>query len=101
MLDEVFPFTRPTRKDEASAIRGGCARAARTDPAAQARTRRSAPLGETNETNLREYMDFLLKWGVLKQRVEAADLMTNERIGEINRFDADAFAKTARDYKAR
>ena len=57
--------------------------------------------GETNETNLREYMDFLLKWGVLKQRVEAADLMTNELIGEINRFDADAIAKTAREYKAR
>ena len=32
--------------------------------------------GETNEANLREYMDFLLKWGVLKQRVDAADLMT-------------------------
>jgi hypothetical protein len=57
--------------------------------------------GETNETNLREYMDFLLKWGVLKQHVEAADLMTNELIGEINRFDADAIAKTAREYKTR
>ena len=57
--------------------------------------------GETNEANLREYMDFLLKWGVLKQRVDAADLMTNELIGEINRFDAEAIAKTARDYRVR
>ena len=57
--------------------------------------------GETNEANLREYMEFLLKWGVLKQRVEAADLMTNELIGEINRFDPEAIAKAARDYKAR
>ena len=46
-------------------------------------------------------MDFLLKWGVLKQRVDAADLMTNELIGEINRFDAEAIAKTARDYRVR
>jgi hypothetical protein len=43
----------------------------------------------------------LLKWGVLKQRVDAADLMTNELIGEINRFDPDAIAKTAREYKPR
>jgi hypothetical protein len=57
--------------------------------------------GETNEANLREYMDFLLKWGVLKHRVDAADLMTNELIGEINRFDAEAIAKTAREYKSR
>jgi len=57
--------------------------------------------GETNEANLREYMDFLLKWGVLKQKVEAADLMTNELISEINRFDAEAITKAAREYKPR
>jgi len=40
-------------------------------------------LGARIPARLREYMDFLLKWGVLKQRVEAGDLMTNELIGEI------------------
>jgi len=45
--------------------------------------------------------EFLLRWGVLKQRVEAADLMTNELIGEINRFDPEAIAKAARDYTPR
>jgi hypothetical protein len=33
--------------------------------------------------------------------VEAADLMTNELIGEINRFDPEPIAKAARDYKPR
>jgi hypothetical protein len=46
-------------------------------------------------------MDFLLKWGVLKQRVDAADLITNELSGEINRFDPEAIAKGAREHKPR
>jgi len=32
---------------------------------------------------------------------DAAELMTNELIGEINRFDAEAIAKAARDYRSR
>jgi len=101
ILYEVFPFTRPTGKDEATAVREdvNVLRARipqlRLEPAGVRRW------GETNEASLREYMDFLLKWGVLKQRVDAKDLMTNELIGEINRFDADAVAKAARDYRAR
>jgi NitT/TauT family transport system substrate-binding protein len=101
MLYEVFPFTRPTGKDEATAIREDVHVLRARIPQLKLEPAGVRRWGETNETNLREYMDFLLKWGVLKQRVEAADLMTNELIGEINRFDADAIAKTAREYKAR
>ncbi|HEY3100286.1 MAG TPA: hypothetical protein VGL14_15335 [Methylomirabilota bacterium] len=39
--------------------------------------------------------------GVLKQRVDVTELMTNELIGEINRFDADAIMKAAREYRPR
>ena len=53
--------------------------------------------GESNEGNFRDYIDFLLKWGVLKQKVETSDLVTNELIEEINRLDA---AKVAADAKA-
>ena len=84
VLYDVFPFTRATGKDETTAVREGV-----------------YVLGARIPAHLREYMDFLLKWGVLKQRVEAGDLMTNELIGEINRFDADAIAKTAREYRLR
>jgi len=101
VLYDVFPFTRATGKDETSAVRedvhvlGARIPQLKLEPAGVRRW------GETNEAHLREYMDFLLKWGVLKQRVEAGDLMTNELIGEINRFDADAIAKTAREYRLR
>ena len=84
VLYDVFPFTRATGKDETTAVREDV-----------------YVLGARIPAHLREYMDFLLKWGVLKQRVEAGDLMTNELIGEINRFDADAIAKTAREYRLR
>jgi NitT/TauT family transport system substrate-binding protein len=101
ILYEVFPFTRPTGKDEATAVRedvhvlGSRIPQLRLEPAGVRRW------GETNEVNLREYMEFLLKWGVLKQKVAAGDLMTNELIGEINRFDPEAVAKAARDWKPR
>ena len=101
VLYDVFPFTRATGKDETTAVRedvhvlGARIPQLKLEPAGVRRW------GETNEAHLREYMDFLLKWGVLKQRVEAGDLMTNELIGEINRFDADAIAKTAREYRLR
>src|SRR5438552_2305032 len=101
ILYEVFPFTRPTGKDEATAVREDVHVLRARIPQLKLEPAGVRRWGETNEANLREYMEFLLKWGVLKQRVEAADLMTNELIGEINRFDPEAIAKAARDYKAR
>jgi hypothetical protein len=41
--------------------------------------------------------DFVFKWGVIKQKVDAADLITNELIGQINQLDA---AKVASEAKA-
>jgi hypothetical protein len=55
--------------------------------------------GESSETNYRDYVDFLLKWGVIKQRVETADLITNELVGEINRLDMAKIASEAKAYK--
>ena len=43
--------------------------------------------GENSEANYAAYLDFLLKWGVLKQKVDAADIITNELIADINKFD--------------
>jgi NitT/TauT family transport system substrate-binding protein len=101
ILYDVYPFTRPTGKDEATAVREDVHVLRARIPQLKLEPAGVRRWGETNEANLREYMDFLLKWGVLKQRVDAADLMTNELIGEINRFDPDAIAKTAREYKPR
>ena len=55
--------------------------------------------GENSEANYAAYADFLLKWGVIKQKVEAKDLITNELIDAINNFDPAKIAAEARAYK--
>ena len=56
--------------------------------------------GENSEANYAAYLDFLLKWGVLKQKVEAADILTNELIDEINKFDPAEIAALAKKQAA-
>jgi len=42
----------------------------------------------------------LLKWGVLKQKVEASDIITNELIEDINKFDPAEITDLARKQAA-
>jgi NitT/TauT family transport system substrate-binding protein len=42
-----------------------------------------------------------VKQGVIKEKVPAADLVTNELIDDINTFDAAAIVAMAKDYKAK
>jgi NitT/TauT family transport system substrate-binding protein len=86
-LYEVFPQTKPTGKDEATAVRDDVkvVRARlehmQLEPAGVKRW------GESSEVNFNAYLGFLLKWGVIKEKVDAKDVVTNELIDEINRFD--------------
>jgi NitT/TauT family transport system substrate-binding protein len=99
MLYEVYPQTRPTGKDEATAIRDDVkvlqARIVnwKLDKAGVARW------GENSEANYAAYALFLLKWGVIKEKVDVKDLITNELIGAINNFDPAKVAAEARAYK--
>ncbi len=99
VLYEIFPFTKPTGKDEATAIRDDVkvlqARAVnwKLEKAGVKRW------GENSETNYGAYVDFMLKWGVIKEKVAASDLITNELIGEINNFDPAKIAAEAKAYK--
>ncbi len=99
ILYEVFPQTRPTGKDEATAIRDDVkvlqARAQnwRLEKAGVSRW------GENSEANYAAYARFMLKWSIIKQPVEARDLVTNELIDEINRFDPQRVAADARAYR--
>jgi NitT/TauT family transport system substrate-binding protein len=99
MLYEVYPQTRPTGKDEATAIRDDVrvlqARIVnwKLDKAGVSKW------GENSETNYGAYAEFLLKWGVIKQKVDVHDLITNELIGSINNFDPTKVAAEARAYK--
>ena len=99
ILYEVFPQSKPTGKDEATAV---------TDDikVLQARIANwrlenagAQHWGESSEARCTQYLDFLLKWGVIKQRVAARDLVTNELIEEINRFDSGKVVADAKAYK--
>jgi NitT/TauT family transport system substrate-binding protein len=101
MVYEIFPQTKPTGKDEATAVRDDVkvleARMQhwKLEPAGVKRW------GENSETNYRDYVAFMLKWGIIKQQVDSADLITNELIDEINQFDTAKITAEAKAYKAR
>jgi NitT/TauT family transport system substrate-binding protein len=98
ILYEVYPALRPTGKDEATAIRDDVkvlqARIAnwRLEKGGVGRW------GESSEANYAAYLDFLLKWGVINSKVSVQDMVTNELIDEINRFNADRVALDARRF---
>jgi NitT/TauT family transport system substrate-binding protein len=100
ILWDVLPQTRATGKTEADALRDDiktlAARAAnwRLEKAGVARW------GESSLDNYQAYLDFLEKWGVIKQRVAVADVVTNDLVADINRFDAEQIAEIARTYDA-
>ena len=99
MLWEVFPQTRSPGKTEADALRDDVktleARSGKWRIEAGGVTR----WGENSEKNYAAYVDFLVKNGVLKQSIPATDLVTNDLIDDINKFDAAALAAQAKAYK--
>ena len=84
ILYEVYPQTKPTGKDEATALRDDTkvlrARIPRWDLASGGVTR----WGESNVANFDGYIDFLVKWKIVPQKVPASELVTNELVDEIN-----------------
>jgi NitT/TauT family transport system substrate-binding protein len=98
ILWEVYPFTKATGKDEATALRDDLA----TLRARAANWRLEAGgvkrWGENSIANYNAYVDFLVKNGVLKQKIDAKELVTNDLIDDINKFDAADVIKQAKAY---
>ena len=99
MLWEVFPQTRSPGKTEADALRDDVktleARAKNWRLEAGGVTK----WGENSEANYAAYVDFLVQNGVLKEKVPVSDLITNELIADINKFNPDEIATLAKNYK--
>jgi len=99
ILWEVYPFTKATGKDEATAMRDDLAtlraRAANWPPEAGGVKK----WGENSIENYNAYVDFLVANGVLKQKIDASELVTNDLIDDINKFDAAAITAQAKAYK--
>jgi NitT/TauT family transport system substrate-binding protein len=96
---EVYPQTIPSGKSEEDGLRSEVktllARAAHWKLEAGGVTR----WGESSVKDFDAYEDFLLKWKVIKEKVPATDLVTNDLIDEVNRFDAKRIAADAKAYK--
>ena len=99
ILWEIYPQTKATGKDEATALKDDLA----TLNARIKNWRLSAggvtKWGENSIPNYDAYVTFLVKNGVLKAQTPASDLVTNELIEEINKFDENEIAALARAYK--
>jgi NitT/TauT family transport system substrate-binding protein len=99
ILWEEFPQTKPTGKDEATALKDDVI----TLQARIANWRLSKSgvkeWGESAMTHYQDYLDYLLKWGQIKAPIKASELVTNDLIADINKFDAKAVEAAAKAYK--
>ncbi len=99
ILYEIYPQTKPTGKDEATAVRDDTKVIEARIPNWKLEKAGVKRWGENSEANYAAYADFMLKWGIIKEKVDVKDLVTNEFIEEINKFDANAIAAQAKAYK--
>lgn len=99
ILFEVYPQTVPSGKTEEeglkSEVRTLLARAAHWKLEAGGVKR----WGESSLKDFDAYQDFLLQWKVIKQKVPATDLVTNDLVDEVNRFDEKRIAADAKAWK--
>ena len=99
ILYEVYPYTKPSGKTDEQAIQDDVktllARAEHWRLEAGGVKR----WGESSVKDFDAYMDFLLKWKVIQGKVPANQMVTNELIDEINRFDAAQVAAQAKAYR--
>ena len=99
ILYEVYPFTRSLGKDEATSIRDDIKTLNARGKNWRLEAGQVQKWGENNVANYQAYLDFLLKWNILKQPTKATDIVTNDLINEINAFDAAAIIEQAKAYK--
>ena len=101
ILWEIYPQTKPTGKDEATALKDDIktlqARAEnwKTEPVGAKRW------GDNVLENHQGYLDWLLKQGISKQKGDAREFLVNDLLGEINDFDQAAIVAEATAYKAK
>jgi NitT/TauT family transport system substrate-binding protein len=96
ILWEVYPQTKATGKDEATALKDDL-----LTLEARAKNWRYEPVdgkrwGDNVEKNYQAYLDWLLAQGVIKAKVDVKDVITNELLDDVNRFDAEAIRGQAR-----
>ena len=99
IMYEVFPQTKPTGKDEETAVRDDAkvlrARIAHWDLASGGVTK----WGQGNLANYAAYIDFLAKWKVVPVAVPVTDVVTNDLVADMNDFDPAKIEAAAKAWK--
>jgi NitT/TauT family transport system substrate-binding protein len=99
ILWEVFPQTKATGKDEATALKDDLATLQARIVNWKYEAGGVSKWGENSIKNYDDYIDFLIKNGVVKEKVPATDLVTNDLIEDINKFDQAEIQALAKVYK--
>jgi NitT/TauT family transport system substrate-binding protein len=98
---EVYPQARPTGVDEATALANEIkilntrAQAWKLD----SDNRGVKRWGESVPENYQNYYDWLLLQKVIKQKVDVNDILTNDLIDDMNKFDVERIVAVAKAYK--
>jgi NitT/TauT family transport system substrate-binding protein len=101
ILWEVYPQTKATGKDETTAIKDDIATLnARARSWAYERVG-AKRWGDNVTENYTTYIDWLLKNGVIKQKIPVADMVVNDLLDEINAFDTAAIVAEAKAAKGK
>ena len=98
---EVYPQTKATGKDEATALRDDL-----LTLEARAKNWRYEQVdgkrwGDNVDKNYQDYVDWLLAQGIIKDKTNASDIVTNDLLDEAINFDEKALIAEAKAYKAK
>ncbi len=101
ILWEMYPQTKATGKDEATALRDDL-----ITLEARAKNWRYEQVdgkrwGDNVVKNYQDYADWLLAQGIIKTKTDANDLVTNDLLDEAINFDEKALIAEAKAYKAK
>jgi NitT/TauT family transport system substrate-binding protein len=99
ILWEVFPQTKSTGKSEADAMRDDIKTLEARAKSWRLESVGAKRWGDNLVENYAAYVDFLVKNGVLKEKANAADLVTNDLVDDINKFDVKAIEEMAKGWK--
>src|SRR3954468_14396520 len=96
---EMYPQTKATGKSEADAMRDDVKTLEARAKSWRLESVGAKKWGENLVPNYEKYAECLFKNGVLKQPVSGGDLITNDLIDEINKFDAKEIEAQAKGWK--
>lgn len=96
---EVWPQTKAVGKDEATALKHDISTLMARAPAWRLETVGAKRWGENLVPNYQAYLDWLLEQGIIKQKANAGEFLTDDLLGDVNSFDANAVIAAAKGWK--